>query len=57
MNVQTVVERLDQDCIQGWGEKKGEGAKKGEIRNGSTEAQPGGLRAGHPGGPPVLRQN
>ena len=52
-----MVERLDQDCIQGWGEKKGEGAKKGEIRNGSTEAQPGGLRAGHPGGPPVLRQN
>ena len=35
MNVRTVVERLDQDCIQDWGEKKGEGAKRVEIRNGS----------------------
>ena len=50
MNVRTVVERLDQDCIQGWGEKKKEGAKRVEIRNGSRGTSKGTQRgAGGPG--------
>ena len=51
MNVRTVVERLDQDCIQDWGEKKREGAKRGEIRNGSRGTSRGTNRASQAGGP------